>query len=187
MFLPNRNALHGKPLDAADAETLGIAGADTVERFLAHRDNHVVTPLHALPALAGELGLCALHVKDEGFRLGLGSFKALGGAYAVFRLVLEEAGKWLGRPADVVPLGQRSYLSCYGINAARAGRWCRRHSSGGSRSRGRRSPFKFRSNCSHRASTNVELGNPQFTPRRERSRRRWRRRRTSRRGLAAWW
>jgi diaminopropionate ammonia-lyase len=101
VFLPNRNALHGKSLDVTDAETLGVAGADTVERFLARRDNHLITPLHALPALASELGLGALHVKDEGFRLGLGSFKALGGAYAVFRLVLEEAGKRLGRPVDV--------------------------------------------------------------------------------------
>ncbi|MBZ9705183.1 diaminopropionate ammonia-lyase [Mesorhizobium sp. ESP7-2] len=101
MFLTNRNALHGRPLDAADAETLGTAGADTVERFLARRDNHQMTPQHALPALAGELGLAALHVKDEGFRLGLGSFKALGGAYAVFRLILEEAGKRLGRAVDV--------------------------------------------------------------------------------------
>ncbi|RWC71704.1 MAG: diaminopropionate ammonia-lyase [Mesorhizobium sp.] len=101
MFLPNSNALHRRPLGAADAETLGIAGADTVERFLARRDNHLATPLHALPALGGELGLAALHVKDEGFRLGLGSFKALGGAYAVFRLVLEEASKRLGRSVDV--------------------------------------------------------------------------------------
>ncbi|TPL02568.1 diaminopropionate ammonia-lyase [Mesorhizobium sp. B2-4-14] len=101
MFLLNCNALHRQPLIAADAETLGVAGADIVEHFLAHRDNHLTTPLHALPALAAELGLGALHVKDEGFRLGLGSFKALGGAYAVFRLVLEEAEKRLGRPVDV--------------------------------------------------------------------------------------
>ncbi|TIV68808.1 MAG: pyridoxal-phosphate dependent enzyme, partial [Mesorhizobium sp.] len=46
-------------------------------------------------------GIAALHVKDEGQRLGLGSFKALGGAYAVMRLVLEEAGKWLGRDVDI--------------------------------------------------------------------------------------
>jgi len=111
VFLPNRNALHGEPLDATDAETLGIAGADTVERFLAHRDNHAMTPLHALPALAGELGLAALHVKDEGFRLGLGSFKALGGAYAVFRLVLEEAGKRLGRPVDIEDLDRADVRS----------------------------------------------------------------------------
>jgi diaminopropionate ammonia-lyase len=106
VFLPNHNALHRQPLDPLDAETLGAAGADTVERFLAHRDKHQMTPLHALPALAAELGLGALHIKDEGFRLGLGSFKALGGAYAVFRLVLEEAGKRLGRPVDVDDLNR---------------------------------------------------------------------------------
>ena len=43
-------------------------------------------------------------MKDEGFRLGLGSFKALGGSYAVIRLVLEEASRRLGRPVDVAEL-----------------------------------------------------------------------------------
>lgn len=104
MFLLNRNASHRRPLDPIDAETLGVAGADTVERFLSHRDNHRMTPLHALPALASEFGLGAIHIKDEGFRLGLGSFKALGGAYAVFRLMLEEAGSRLGRLLDVADL-----------------------------------------------------------------------------------
>ncbi|TIX45861.1 MAG: pyridoxal-phosphate dependent enzyme, partial [Mesorhizobium sp.] len=55
-------------------------------------------------ALAGELGIGALHIKDEGKRLGLGSFKALGGAYAVMHLVLEEAGNRLGRSVDVAEL-----------------------------------------------------------------------------------
>jgi len=100
VFLLNRNDLHRQPLAVTDAETLGVAGADTVERFLARRDNHEMTPLHGLPVLARELGLARLHVKDEGFRLDLGSFKALGGAYAVFRLVLEEAAKRLGRAVD---------------------------------------------------------------------------------------
>ncbi|ESX92375.1 diaminopropionate ammonia-lyase [Mesorhizobium sp. LNJC405B00] len=106
MFLLNSNALHRRLLDPVHAETLGNAGADTVERFLAHRDNHLPTPLHALPVLAGELGLGAVHIKDEGFRLGLGSFKALGGAYAVFRLVLEEARRSLHRPVDVADLNR---------------------------------------------------------------------------------
>ena len=91
MFLLNRHPDYRKPLDPADAETLGVKAADEVERFLTYRDNHAPTPLHSLPALAAELGVGAIHLKDEGFRLGLGSFKALGGAYAVIRLVLEEA------------------------------------------------------------------------------------------------
>lgn len=100
MLLLNQRPEHNQPLVAADAESLGMAGADRAEHYLKARDNHAETPLHALPALAEELGIAALHVKDEGQRLGLGSFKALGGAYAVIRLVLEEAGKWLGRDVD---------------------------------------------------------------------------------------
>jgi diaminopropionate ammonia-lyase len=105
MFLANRHPDHGKPLDPVDAETLGAAAAAEVERFLAHRPDHAETPLHALSGLAAELGIGAIHVKDEGYRLGLGSFKALGGAYAVVRLVLEEASRRLGRDIDVGDLG----------------------------------------------------------------------------------
>ncbi|MBZ9770029.1 diaminopropionate ammonia-lyase [Mesorhizobium sp. CA6] len=104
MFLLNRHPDHRQPLTEEDAVTLGLAGSDEAERFLAARDNHAETPLHALPALAGELGIGALHVKDEGKRLGLGSFKALGGAYAVMHLVLKQAGRQLGRAVAVEDL-----------------------------------------------------------------------------------
>lgn len=46
----------------------------------------------------------SIHLKDEGHRLGLGSFKALGGSYAVIRLVLEEATRRLDRAVDVSEL-----------------------------------------------------------------------------------
>ncbi|RAZ90364.1 diaminopropionate ammonia-lyase [Mesorhizobium hawassense] len=101
MLLLNQRPEHNQPLVAADAEALGMAGGARAEHYLGARDDHAETPLHGLPALADELGIAALHVKDEGQRLGLGSFKALGGAYAVVRLVLEEAGKWLGRAVDI--------------------------------------------------------------------------------------
>lgn len=41
------------------------------------------TPLVRAVALAAELGLSALHIKDERARMGLGSFKALGAAYVI--------------------------------------------------------------------------------------------------------
>ena len=104
MFLSNQHPDYGKSLDPIDAETLGVAASAEVERYLTHRDNHVPTPLRSLPRFAAELGLGALHIKDEGFRLGLGSFKALGGAYAVTRLVLDEASRRLGRPVDIAAL-----------------------------------------------------------------------------------
>lgn len=45
------------------------------------------TPLRRLDGLAAAAGLGALFVKDEASRFGLGSFKALGGAYAVLRVL----------------------------------------------------------------------------------------------------
>ena len=101
MLIRNRLPDYRKPLDPFDAVALGESAADDVERFLAHRDDHRPTPLHSLPALAGELGVGAVFVKDESFRLGLGSFKALGGAYAVVRLTLEEAARRLGRAVQI--------------------------------------------------------------------------------------
>ncbi|RJT36362.1 diaminopropionate ammonia-lyase [Mesorhizobium waimense] len=106
MVLLNRHPEHRQPLASADAVSLGVAGATEAEGFLGLRENHAETPQHSLPALAAELGIGALHVKDEGQRLGLGSFKALGGSYAVIRLVLEEAAKRLGRTVDVTELNE---------------------------------------------------------------------------------
>jgi len=104
MLLLNRHSDYRAALDPADAETLGLEGAAEAERYLARRDKHAETPLHALPALAAELGVGAVRIKDEGFRLGLGSFKALGGAYAVTRLVLEEAARQRGRAFGIADL-----------------------------------------------------------------------------------
>ncbi len=59
------------------------------------------TPLHNLPALADEFGIAALSYKDESGRFGLGSFKALGGAYAVARLLQKELGRRLGRKVSM--------------------------------------------------------------------------------------
>lgn len=41
------------------------------------------TALHDAPALAQDLGVAAVHIKDERGRMGLGSFKALGAAYVI--------------------------------------------------------------------------------------------------------
>jgi len=51
------------------------------------------TPLVPLPEMAAAAGIGALHWKDESRRFGLGSFKALGGAHAVIRLVVAELAR----------------------------------------------------------------------------------------------
>lgn len=70
----------------APAALAASAGAG-VQRWMAAIFELRPTPLLPLPTLAAQLGVAAVHVKDEGARLGLRSFKALGGAYAVTRLV----------------------------------------------------------------------------------------------------
>lgn len=51
------------------------------------------TPLRALPGIARELGIAALHLKDESGRFGLGGFEALGGAYAVAGVLSAELAR----------------------------------------------------------------------------------------------
>lgn len=106
MFLANTHADFGHNLLSEDADMLSLAAAADVEAQLARRADHRPTPLHALPALASELGVAGVFVKDEGHRLGLRSFKALGGSYAVIRLVIEEAERRLGRSLDLNDLDQ---------------------------------------------------------------------------------
>jgi len=85
-------------------DVLPRAGYDAAAAEIATWPGYAPTPLHALVGLAGDLGLDALWYKDEAPRFGLNSFKALGGAYAVYRLLkfrLESAGYGPVRAADL--------------------------------------------------------------------------------------
>ncbi len=82
----------GRVLTAA-----GFAGAAAE---IAAWERYAPTPLFELDALAGALGLAKLLYKDEGPRFGLGSFKALGGAYAALLVLRREIAAALGRPVS---------------------------------------------------------------------------------------
>lgn len=66
---------------------LPAAGFRRARSEIASWAGYAPTPLVPLPRVAAELGLDAVMVKDEAPRFGLGSFKALGGAYAVLGVV----------------------------------------------------------------------------------------------------
>ena len=59
--------------------------SDEAARFHAALPGYRPTPVHELEALAGELELAAVTVKDESDRLGLPAFKVLGASWAVER------------------------------------------------------------------------------------------------------
>jgi len=96
-----RAAPSAEAYGSARAAILNRAGFGAAEREIGSWPGHAETPLHRLPGLAAQLRVAALHYKDEGTRFGLRSFKALGGAYAVFRLLQRtiEARNG-GRPVD---------------------------------------------------------------------------------------
>ncbi|GAC1348053.1 MAG: diaminopropionate ammonia-lyase [Acetobacteraceae bacterium] len=68
------------------------------------------TPLVGLPGVAAAAGLGVVRIKDEAGRFGLGSFKALGGAYAVADVVLAElARRGVAAAATTADLLARRY------------------------------------------------------------------------------
>ncbi len=62
------------------------------------------TPLLHLTGLAKAVGLAQIWYKDEAGRFGLGSFKALGGAYAVSRILIEHIAARTGKRATTADL-----------------------------------------------------------------------------------
>ncbi|WP_050465337.1 diaminopropionate ammonia-lyase [Herbaspirillum autotrophicum] len=71
-------------------EILGGAAFVTARDEITRWPGYAATPLCDLSGLARAAGVAAIRYKDESERFGLSSFKALGGAYAVSRLLIRE-------------------------------------------------------------------------------------------------
>lgn len=109
MIYFNHHPAFNQPLTAFDSQLLGERAAQASQRFWQAQPNYIPTPLVALSALANTASIGELYVKDEAHRLGLQSFKALGGAYAVVTLALEKVAERLGQPASWEALRQPAY------------------------------------------------------------------------------
>ena len=103
-LVENRASARNAALSSEEVEIVGREAFDIVAPFISACPEHRATPLVSLPALAEAVGVGAIDLKDEGQRFGLKSFKALGGAYAVARLVLEHAERELGQAIDPAEL-----------------------------------------------------------------------------------
>ena len=86
----NPHAAPGTPYGPALQAILSAEGFAAARREILSWPGYAPTPLHPLPGLAEAAGVAEIHYKDEGGRFGLGSFKALGGAYAVGRVLARE-------------------------------------------------------------------------------------------------
>lgn len=106
--------------DAAH-RVLSAADIEAAASVITSWEGYAPTPLVSLPALAREIGVGGILYKDEGSRFGLGSFKALGGAYAALRVLQAEIEKRIGQavsPADIA--GGKCREACAGITLVSA-------------------------------------------------------------------
>ena len=88
-------------MTAEDKELLGASAPAIVRRYLSLWQTIHPTPLIQLPEIAHSTNVGHVMIKDEGARLGLGSFKALGGAYAVMRIFHDKLQQHLGRQIPI--------------------------------------------------------------------------------------
>ncbi len=63
-----------------------------VRSFHRQIPDYKISPLKGLPHLATMLGVSGIWVKDESMRLSLGSFKVLGGSYAIYSFIKSKLG-----------------------------------------------------------------------------------------------
>lgn len=91
---------YGEPLQTI----LSLAGAAAAGREIAAWPGYAATPLVGLPPLADTLGVASIDYKDKSGRFGLGSFKALGGAYAVYRLLADRVEAETGQRPSAADL-----------------------------------------------------------------------------------
>lgn len=93
------------------------------------------TPLRRLLAMAGELGIGDILIKDESQRFGIKAFKALGASYAIYRVLKSEFADQFGeeltpqafRSGDVAArLGKMTFCAATDGNHGRAVAWTAR-------------------------------------------------------------
>ena len=90
----------------SEADTvLNAEGFYRAKQSISQWPDYAPTPLFELSNLARELEIASLCYKDENSRFGLGSFKPLGGAYAVASLLQKQIGTHHGdRTPDISEL-----------------------------------------------------------------------------------
>ena len=124
LFLNPRADRLGAYAEVERTRILSLAAMEQVRREIMSWPGYTPTPLRDLAGLARANGLGGIRLKDEGGRFGLGSFKALGGAYAVLRIVQKQIRERTGieaSAAEITAGAYRDLTSCMTMTAATDG------------------------------------------------------------------
>jgi diaminopropionate ammonia-lyase len=85
-----------EPYSADERRTLSLEKSRAALKEFEQWPGYAPAPLRSLPELSRRFAIASLAYKDESTRFGLGSFKALGGAYAAKRALARAGIKDLG-------------------------------------------------------------------------------------------
>ncbi|MEH6404809.1 MAG: diaminopropionate ammonia-lyase [Sneathiella sp.] len=83
------------------SSVLDKESCDNAYHTISKWDGYAPSPLVSLFGLAKKIGVADILYKHEGERFGLGSFKALGGAYSVLQLLIQEVSKATSKQVGV--------------------------------------------------------------------------------------
>lgn len=114
-FISHNSAVfEAAPYPEKELEILSSSGLAQARGEITSWPGYRPTPLVALDGLAGQLNINALSYKDEGWRFGLKSFKPLGGAYAVLRVIqrtLEASAGKLVTSREILTGAHKAWVS----------------------------------------------------------------------------
>ncbi|OED42002.1 diaminopropionate ammonia-lyase [Chromatiales bacterium (ex Bugula neritina AB1)] len=82
---------------------------DAAEKEITAWEGYEPTPLFSLSKLAQQIGVYKVLYKHEGPRFGLGSFKALGGAYAALRVLQRQVSQRRGQGVSIADVRNGIY------------------------------------------------------------------------------
>src|SRR5262249_34986198 len=90
-------------------EILSVAQGHHAHQAIRRWPDYSPTPLRDLERAAARAGVHQVLYKDEASRLGLNSFKALGGSYAVARLLQQLVSQQLKQPISLEDLASGTH------------------------------------------------------------------------------
>lgn len=113
------------------AELFSVQQIEGAKRFHRQLPGYRMTPLQGLTNLAAMYKVGGLWTKDESYRLGQESFKALGGSFALYRLLQKELGilgedtpfSYLASNEVRKRIGDRTFASATDGNHGRGVAW----------------------------------------------------------------
>lgn len=89
-------AVRDGPWGMPASRLLSLEEHEAARREITAWPGYAPTPLRRLDGLSAALGVGRLWYKDEGERFGQGSFKALGGPYALYRIIAQQLSECAG-------------------------------------------------------------------------------------------